>query len=66
MKKLLFATCFILAFASCKKEKHGPPPDNPYGLPNATQEGKIFLPVGLMGKIGFRKQGFTIWGGGRA
>ncbi len=65
MKKLFFTTCAIatLFFTACKKEKNTPPPDNPYGLPNATQEGKIFLPVGLMGKIGFRKQGFTIWGG---
>ena len=32
----LFVTCFC--FAECHKEKN-PPPDNPYGLPNATEDG---------------------------
>ncbi len=33
----LIFTCFC--FAQCKKHIHTPTPDNPYGLPNATQTG---------------------------
>ena len=45
MRKLLFAIAILscFCFAECKKNKHRPPPDNPYGLPNATQEGKNIL-----------------------
>jgi hypothetical protein len=40
MKKtiLLPLIVFMFCFAQCKKDKT-PPPDNPYGLPNATQTG---------------------------
>lgn len=29
----------LLLVTSCRKHKNSPPPDNPYGLPNATQTG---------------------------
>lgn len=64
MKKLLFATCFILAFASCKKEKHGPPPDNPYGLPNATSEGKNIFACRVNGQNWISETGIYNMGGG--
>lgn len=64
MKKLLFATCFILAFASCKKEKHGPPPDNPYGLPNATTEGKNIFACRVNGQNWISETGIYNMGGG--
>jgi len=64
MKKLLFATCFILAFASCKKEKHGPPPDNPYGLPNATSEGKNIFACRVNGQNWISKTSIYNLGGG--
>jgi hypothetical protein len=31
--------CCPLCFAQCKKDRNKPKPDNPYGLPNATQTG---------------------------
>ncbi|MDP3665672.1 MAG: DUF6252 family protein [Sediminibacterium sp.] len=34
----LLGLCVILTASQCKKSV-GPPPDNPYGLPNATQTG---------------------------
>ncbi|MBS1756218.1 MAG: hypothetical protein JSU03_02965 [Bacteroidetes bacterium] len=37
-KYLLFLIAIIFCFNQCKKD-HSPTPDNPYGLPNATQTG---------------------------
>jgi hypothetical protein len=31
--------CGLFCFAQCKKDRNKPKPDNPYGLPNATQTG---------------------------
>ena len=41
MKKTLLLPLLacIFIFAQCKKDKNSPEPDNPYGLPNATQTG---------------------------
>lgn len=63
MRKFFFAfailSCFC--FAEWKKNKHSPPPDNPSGLPNATQEGKNTIGFLLNGKPwtpkGFRGTG---------
>ncbi len=64
MKKLLFATCFILAFAACKKEKNNPPPDNPYGLPNATTEGKNIFACRVNGENWIVQNSIYTLGGG--
>lgn len=52
MRKFFFAIAILscFCFAECKKNKHSPPPDNPYGLPNATQEGKNTLGFLLNGE----------------
>jgi len=59
MKNLLYTlvvfACFC--FAACKKH-HDPQPDNPYGLPNATQSGKNTLGFLLNGKP-WTPQGFN-------
>lgn len=47
MLVLIFAT-LITSCTSCKKNTE-PLPDNPYGLPNATQEGKNFFACRING-----------------
>ncbi len=51
MKDLLYTLAVIACFwfAGCKKH-HTTQPDNPYGLPNATQEGKNTLGFLLNGE----------------
>lgn len=39
MKSLLFILSVCIGLTACKKDKPQPTPDNPYGLPNATQTG---------------------------
>ncbi|MGN6196917.1 MAG: hypothetical protein ACTHOB_18395 [Ginsengibacter sp.] len=52
--------CICFCFAQCRKNK-SPAPDNPYGLPNATQTGSGFLACRINGLnfIGVRKFPFA-------
>jgi hypothetical protein len=66
MKKILLAitifSCF--AFAKCNKEKNVLPPDNPYGLPNATQKGANVFACRVNGENWISKKGIYNMGGG--
>jgi hypothetical protein len=52
----LLACIFI--FAQCKKDKQSSTSDNPYGLPNATKEGKNTLGF-LLNGVAWRPKGFN-------
>jgi hypothetical protein len=52
----LLACLFI--FAQCKKDKQSSTSDNPYGLPNATQEGKNTLGF-LLNGVPWTPKGFN-------
>lgn len=54
----------FLLLPLAKKKNTAPHPTTPMACPMPPQKAKIFLHAGLMDKIGFRKQGFIIWGGG--
>lgn len=59
MRKLFFAIAILscFCFADCKKSKNTPPPDNPYGLPNATQEGKNIFACRVNGENWISEKG---------
>jgi hypothetical protein len=52
----LLACLFI--FAQCKKDKQSSTSDNPYGLPNATQEGKNTLGF-LLNGVAWTPKGYN-------
>ena len=60
MKKTLLLPLMacIFIFAQCKKDKNSPELDNPYGLPNATQEGKNTLGF-LLNGVAWTPRGFS-------
>lgn len=64
MKRLIFlAAAIILLGSNCKKNTHITPPDNPYGLPNATQTGKNIFACRVNGENWISKKGIYNMGG---
>ncbi len=49
LNRIIFIVFFSLPFFSCKKH-HDSPADNPYGLPNATQNGSNIFACLMNGK----------------
>lgn len=66
MRKFLPLFVFVccLCFVQCKKNKNTIPPDNPYGLPNATQEGKGIFACRVNGENWIVKNRMYTLGGG--
>jgi hypothetical protein len=60
---LLLFTAIITISGKCKKDS-GPPPDNPYGLPNATQEGRNIFACRVNGQNWISESGIHNMGGG--
>lgn len=59
----LLGLCVILTASRCKKNV-GPPPDNPYGLPNATQTGANIMACRINGQNWISKTDiYHFWGG---
>lgn len=59
----LLGLCVILTASQCKKSV-GPPPDNPYGLPNATQTGANIFACRINGQNWISKTDIFHLGGG--
>ncbi len=55
---------FCILFSSCKKDKNNPEPDNPYGLPNATQTGANIFACRVNGQNWISEKGIYSIGGG--
>ena len=65
MKRVIFLAAAIILFSSnCKKNKHPIPPDNPYGLPNATQTGANIFACRVNGQNWISETGIYEMGGG--
>ena len=50
MKKIILISICILFICACSKSNKSPAPDNPYGLPNATQTGANVFACRINGK----------------
>jgi len=66
VSRLLTAFLFITMFSfnQCKKNRDAIPPDNPYGLPNATQTGANIFACRVNGVNWISKNGIVNMGGG--
>ena len=64
MKHLFIFTYLLLSFTNCKKHHSLTPPDNPYGLPNATQTGADIFACRVNGQNWISKEGIYNINGG--